>query len=201
MLMLCGTIMAQEDNLYENPANKYEDNRNKLSPRYANFQYAGSMGLVSAGLGWNYGKRDRWETDLMVGYIPKYTTNKAKVCITLKENFVPWNLQLKNRDFYIQPLTSSFYVNTVLSDEFWMNEPEKYPSSYYTFSTKLRFNISIGQRIFYNVPAHIKLGIKSIAAFYEISTCDLYIISAIGNSNLKYTNYLHLSLGIKLGLQ
>jgi hypothetical protein len=172
------------------------DYKNKLVPDHSKLQYAGSMGLVSGGVGWNYGNKDNWETDFMIGYIPKYTTDKAKVCITLKENYIPWKKQLKNSAFFLEPLTSSIYVNTVSGEEFWTKEPDKYPNPYYKFSTKMRFNISIGQRIIYKTPAHTKTGIKSATAFYEVSSNDLYIISAIRDSHLKPTDYLHLSLGV-----
>ena len=65
------------------------DNKSKLMPSQFKLQYAGSMGLVSSGFGWIYGKNNNWETDFMLGYIPKYTTHKAKMCVTIKENYIP----------------------------------------------------------------------------------------------------------------
>lgn len=199
MLFIINNASAQENNdSYERRLNKYQERWNKLIPRYAKLQYAGSMGLVSAGIGWNYGKKDQWETDLMIGYIPKYTTDKAKVCITLKENYIPWKLPLKNQQFSFSPLACGLYVNTVIGDDFWIKEPGKYPSSYYKFSTKIRFNICLGQQMTYQIPSAWRKRWKSVTAFYEISTNDLYLISAIGNSNLTPTDYLHLSLGLKM---
>lgn len=61
---------------------------NKLIPRYAKGQYAGSIGKFSAGLGWNYGK-DRWETDLLLGFIPKNADRHAMATLTLKQNYLP----------------------------------------------------------------------------------------------------------------
>ena len=169
---------------------------NKLMPSQFKIQYAGSMGLISEGVGWNYGKKDNWETDFIIGYIPKYTTDNAKVCITVKESFIPWKVPLKNNNFCFEPLTSSVYFTTVFGEEFWAKEPNKYPQAYYGFSTKIRFNISVGQRIVYKNTARMKMKIKSISAFYEISSNDLYIISAVSNSNLTPIDYLHLSLGM-----
>ncbi|MCS2917690.1 hypothetical protein NXW71_04920 [Parabacteroides merdae] len=39
---------------------------------------------------------------------------------------------------------------------------------------------------------------KSISFFYELSTCDLYLINKIGNGYLKPKDYLSLSFGLKL---
>lgn len=41
---------------------------------------------------------------------------------------------------------------------------------------------------------------KQISLFYEISTCDLYVISAFTNKYLKPKDYLSLSFGIKMQL-
>lgn len=95
-----GTLNAQEDTTpYEARAKKYSERWNNLRPSHMKLQYAGSMGLVSFGTGWDYGKNNQWETDLMFGFIPKYTTDNVKVCITLKQNFIPWAIQLKESDF------------------------------------------------------------------------------------------------------
>ena len=48
---------------------------------------------------------------------------------------------------------------------------------------------------------HIRLfTAKEITFFYEISTCDLYVVSAFTNKYLKPKDYLSLSFGIKLQL-
>lgn len=58
---------------------------------------------------------------------------------------MPWKIKL-NDQFNIEPLACGLYLNTVLDNEFWVKEPEKYPSGYYGLSTKLRTNIFAGQR-------------------------------------------------------
>ena len=172
------------------------ENKSKLIPNQSKLQYAGSMGLISIGFGWSYGKNNNWETDFMLGYVPKYSTDKAKMCITIKENYIPWKKQLKNSAFFLEPLTSSIYINTVSGEEFWSQEPDKYPNPYYRVSTKIRFNISAGQRMTYKIPASKKTHVKFISVFYEISSSDLYIYSAFKDSHLKLTQFLHLSFGI-----
>ena len=199
-LALSANNISAQDNQdsHELRTQKTIEKWNRLMPKYEKIQYAGSMGLVSAGIGRYYGKREQWETDLMIGYIPKYTTNAIKMCVSYKENFYPWKKQLKNSDFYFEPFSFGFYINSVLDDEFWVHNPDKYPSSYYTFSTKIRFNICVGQRITYEIPVNKRIYAKSVSAFYEISTSDLYLVSALGNSHMKPTDYLRLSLGVRI---
>lgn len=182
---------------YDKNIIKYKAKWENLIPSYSKFQYAGSMGLVSIGPGWDYGKNDQWETDLMIGIVPAYSTNETKLTLTLKQNFIPWKINLKKSNFSIDPLACGIYVNSIFGDNFWSREPDKYPNKYYKFSTKLRFHVYIGQRFTYNIPSEKRRNNKSITAFYEISSSELYLMSAFTNSYLKPTDYLHLSLGVK----
>ena len=92
------------------------------------------------------------------------------------------------------------YFNTVFGDEFWVNEPDRSPKGYYGFSSKVRIHAFLGQRITYDIDPRRRFTAKSITFFYELSTCDLYIVSAFTNKYLKPRDYLSLSFGLKLQL-
>ena len=57
-LFLTGTLQAQEeiedDVRYKKRVKKYISRWEKLIPRYTKLQFAGSMGMLSLGTGWNY---------------------------------------------------------------------------------------------------------------------------------------------------
>jgi hypothetical protein len=55
----------------------------------------------------------------------------------------------------------------------------------------------VGQRLRYDIPDGNHKWMKSVTAFYELSSCDLYIVSAFTNHYLKPTDYLRLSFGLK----
>lgn len=182
---------------YAKRAEKIQSKWQKLIPSYSKAQFAGSMGLISVGTGWNYGKNKQWETDLLFGIVPRYSTEKVKVTMTLKQNFIPWSIRVNDKiDF--KPFSTGLYLNTIFAEEFWRSEPSKYPNSYYKFSTKMRFNIFVGQGWEYKFDTSKKVFCKSITFFYEISTNELYLISAATNKYLKAKDFLGLSLGIKL---
>lgn len=181
---------------YEKRMESYKNKWQDLIPTHAKIQFAGSMGLFSTGIGWDYGKHNQWETDVLIGIIPSYTT-KAKTSFTIKQNYMPWNISL-GKDFVLEPLACGLYFNTVLDKDFWVKEPDRYPKGYYNFSTKIRTNIFIGQRLTCNLQQDKQHIGRAITFFYEISTSDLYIVSAFGNNYLRPEDYLHLSLGIKL---
>lgn len=192
-------IVANAQNGYEKRVNRYQSQWEKLIPTHQKVQYAGGMGLISVGLGWDYGKSDQWETDVFFGYLPRYSTKDAKITFTLKQNYMPWKKNLGSK-FTLEPLACGLYVNTIFNGEFWVNEPDKYPDGYYSFSTKMRFHIYIGQRITLNIPPEKRLFTKSLTFFYEISSNDLYIASAFTNSYLGPKDYLRLSFGLKFQL-
>jgi len=208
MLLSAGMLMAedtiqvkqQDDNQYAHRVERIQKKWASLIPTQLIIQNAGNMGVVSAGIGWCYGKSRKWETHLLFGFIPKHQTTRPKMTMTLKENFIPWNIDLK-KGWSFNPLTTSLYVNTVYGSEFWRTQPGRYPDGYYEFmSTRFRLNIAIGQRINFLIPRQKRKIHKSISFFYEINSCDLYIRSKILDKNVSLTDILGLSLGLKFQL-
>ena len=183
---------------YERRISRYRSTWQSLIPTQFILQNAGNMGLLSLGIGWNYGRRDQWETHLLVGRMPKYRSTRSKMTVTLKETFIPWRIGI-GKGWDVEPLTTGLYVNTVFGHEFWESQPDRYPDKYYEFmSTKFRLNVFLGERITKTVPNNRRKFIKSITAFYELSTCDLYIRSMIQDSNVHLNDIVGLSLGVKL---
>ena len=204
LLLFSPGSFAQQDsivkpNKYDKRIHRYRGHWEKLIPTHTKVQFVGNMGLLSFGTGWDYGKKNQWETDVFLGFIPKYDSKRTKVTITLKQNYMPWSLNL-GRGFSTEPLTCGIYFNTVFGNEFWVHEPDRYPKGYYGFSSKIRSHIFLGQRLTYDIDPQRRYTAKSITFFYELSTCDLYLISAATNSYLRPRDYLSLSFGLKLQL-
>lgn len=172
----------------------------ELIPTQVIIQNAGNMGLVSIGIGWDYGKHKQWETNLLLGYLPRYNSRRAKMTMTLKENFIPWSIYVRH-GWLFEPLSCGIYFNTVFGSEFWDREPDRYPDKYYPLlKTKVRTNVFVGQRLTKIVPKNRRKFLKSITLFYEISSCDLYIRSAVMERDVSLWDILGLSLGLKLQL-
>ena len=208
LLLWLGTSHVMADSIYVEHAqesrfdkrvHRYRKHWAGLIPTQFAVQNAGNMGFLSAGFGWDYGKRKQWETNLLFGYIPKYQSTRGKLTMTLKENYIPWSFELKP-GMSVEPLRCGLYLNTVYGEEFWNSQPGRYPDGYYEFmSTKFRLNIFIGQQLTVEIPQEKrKLFAKSITAFYEISTCDLYLRSKFIDHSTPWKDMLGLSLGMKL---
>jgi len=170
-----------------------------IVPAYGIVQFVGNMGLVSVGVVWDYGLKGQWETAALFGLIPKNEGEKSYVTFTLKETFIPWRISLSER-IAVEPLTTGLYVNTILSRDFWVREPEKYPYGYYGFSTKMRLNLFIGQGITLYAGDGGTFPVKGATLFYEFGATDLYVISGATNRYLKFWDIFGLSFGIKIKL-
>lgn len=207
LLLLAAARVSADDSIYavEPSTKKYDQHVHKAYMRWASLipsqfvaQNAGNMGLLSVGAGWTYGKHHKWETHLLFGIIPKHQSTRAKLTMTLKENYLPWSISLK-RGWSLEPLQASIYVNTVYGHEFWKSQPGRYPDDYYEFmSTKFRLNVALGQRITWQIPDNKRKYAKSISLFYEVSSCDLYIRSKILDNSIPLKNILGLSIGVKI---
>ena len=59
------TQMPNRHHKYDKRVHRYRRAWEALIPTHTKLQYAGGMGLLSWGIGWDYGKRGQWETDLL----------------------------------------------------------------------------------------------------------------------------------------
>ena len=185
---------------YDKRVHRYRKRWEALIPTQSVVQFAGNMGFLSFGMGWSYGKRNQWETNQLIGFIPKYKSSRAKVTMTIKENYIPWSVYV-GKGVQIEPLRTGLYLNAVFGSEFWNEQPSRYPNDYYEFlSTKFRLNIFAGQGVTKIVPMNHLRFVKSVTAFYELGTCDLYIRAKYQDHSVKFWDLMGLSLGLKFQL-
>ncbi len=167
---------SQHSSRYDNNVAKMKTGWMRLIPNQLVGQFAGSIGAYAFGWGWHYGERDRWETDLLFGYVPKSNGSEDHLTFTIKQRYIPWRLPLgRSKNWEVEPLAAGAFVNLIFGEGFWHREPSKYTSGYYGFSNKLRYNVFLGQRIRYNIPSRDRNLVKSISFYYELSRCDHYL--------------------------
>ncbi len=184
---------------YDKRIHRYRTNWEALVPTQMVLQTCGNMGLFSVGVGWDYGKKRQWETELLIGVIPKYDSRSVKMTMTLKENYIPWSIYLK-KGWSFEPLECGLYLNTVFGHDFWTKQPTKYESGYYPFSTRIRPNIFFGERFSMEIPKNRRKFVKSFSFFYEIGTNDIYFMRFYRNGSAGFWDVFGLSLGIKAQL-
>lgn len=182
---------------YDRRVMNYRKHWDVLIPTSGVIQVCGNMGIVSMGIGWAYGKRRQWETQLLLGYIPKFDSDDEKWTLTLKQNFIPWKKPM-GKGWTFEPLECSLYFNTVFGHDFWTKQPTKYESGYYPFSTRIRPNLAFGERFKYDIPHNKRKCIKSITFFYELGTNEIYALRFFRNGNAGFWDVFGLSLGVKV---
>ncbi len=197
-LPAAGRAAAFSDRAYDARIERYVAGYSALIPKYAKAQFAGGIGLASVGLGWDYGKNGRWETDVLIGVVPRMGSNRAKMTFTVRECLVPWDVHLGSSAFSFAPLRASLGLNSIFGHEFWPKSPNRYPDGYYFFSTKFQVVFALGQQVSLNIADERRRLWRSVGFFYELSTNDKYVLSGFGNRRLGFADIFHLDFGVKL---
>ena len=96
--------------------------------------------------GWDYGSRRQWETYLLFGFIPKCSSSRPKMTMTLKQNYMCHGT-------FRWAMASSLSrsprecISTRSSDgSSGPRSPPNIRAGYYKFATKIRANIFAGER-------------------------------------------------------
>lgn len=168
---------------------------NRLIPTVFPFQYAGGMGMFSAGIGWDYGRDNKFETHLMIGFLPKRYNSSAYATLTLREEYLPWRIRIASTPFEVRPLSVSLAMNTIFSSDFWTREPDRYPNGYYAFSSRVRFHLGIGSRLTFRIPERRRYVVKHISLYYVVSVCDLYLRQKIVDSAVPTGDIFTIGIG------
>lgn len=181
---------------YERSVEKSVSFWQSVKPRRVVVQYAGGTGLLSAGLGWMYGKKHSWETDFMLGYVPPYSGGRGKFTITARETYVPFDIKVCG-GISCQPFAVAVYVGAITGREFWAGAPSRYPRKYYGFSPGVRVGLSMGQRARLKIPGSLRNSFRDVIFYYGFNTCDLDIVSFSTNRHISLWDIVNISLGVK----
>lgn len=192
LFLWSGALSAQTP--HENRIEAYRKGWDRLIPTQLKSHFAGSMGMVSVGPGWDYGRRRQWETDFLLGVVPGSKQESPHLTMTLKQTYTPFRIHL-GHEFELEPLTAGLYITKISGEYFWAKQPERYPKGYYFWAVNTRFNISLGQAV--TIPLNSKRFSRSASLFYEVNTNDLYVISKVGNKVIKIKDIIGLSVGVR----
>ncbi|OGX86710.1 hypothetical protein [Hymenobacter glacialis] len=166
-------------------------------PAHLLLQTGGGLGQVAAGAGYALAK-NRLETDVLFGYVPRKYAGSTLSLASLKVMYSPFRLQVAPK-VQVLPLTVgayASYTHGIAND----GVRGQYPKDYYWFSVDTRVGPLLGGRVTYLAPPLAATGQpRRVSAYYELGTNDLYIASFFGNLNggLGFGKILTLALGVK----
>lgn len=166
-------------------------------PDDAIVQYAGSIGFLSAGAGYSLAK-GRIETDILLGYLPKFIGGANIWTAALKSNWIPIQFQASDQ-LKVIPFTTGLMVSHTFGPNYFVLLPDHYAKNYYTFSTAVHLYYQFGSRIQFPLG---KESFPEMALYYELNSSAEAIFSYIQNPKaLSPSDIFFLSLGLRLHLK
>lgn len=168
--------------------------RNKFLPDHLKLQFAGEIGFLSIGAGYQT-KNKKWEGDLYYGYVPKSVGGVNIHSLTAKLTALPIT-PVKWKNTSINLLSAGLLVNYTLGKQYFGFTPDNYPFEYYGFPTSVHAAAFLGGGI--NQKLKTKKRLNNIGLYYEVLTYDVLLISYLGNKNsLSLTDIMSLGIGIR----
>lgn len=164
-------------------------------PDHFVIQYAGNIGLLSAGPGYSY-LRDKVNTEILNGITPGFESSSSIHSFTGKTSYHPFSIKLK-KDYQFEPLKIGTGISYSLGPQFHTTWPGRYPADYYWWTTSFRITPFVGSTISRSV-GNENTAIKRVELYYEVGTHDLHIVSYMDNKSLDLWKILNLAIGTKL---
>ena len=161
---------------------------------------AGGQGLVAAGLGWTT-KTDKLAIDVLGGYVPKAYSITSMGVFTAKASYAPWQWQQAATRWRVQPLAFGALVSHTVSKGLSTTWDSRYRPNYYWWSARTRVGGFAGSSVGYVFHPSRRGYARSIAAYYELGTNDLYVATYWKNWDaLPVSSLLTLGFGLRVQL-
>lgn len=160
---------------------------------YLKTQYAGNLGLVSAGVGSEF-FNNRLSVDLNYGYLPKFVNGVHVHTFSAKPAF-------RFKEHSISGFTAGCYSGIVfsysLASNTYANMPSCYPDGYY-FSNAFHLYPFVGTRLNLtsdnNRPHFLSL-------FTELGTTDYELLCALKNKEIRFYDIWNICFGLEIHLK
>lgn len=170
-----------------------------LIPQEAIIQYAGSIGYLSAGAGYEIFGNRRGNLSFHYGYVPKDKGGELHIT-TLKIAYKPWQVSLKKwGTFY--PFNPGFFISYTFHRDLSVSFPSgQYPGDYYYWSEAIRPHLSFNSEVVLKTPSALKsTGIRGLGLYLEANTNDYYLVNFVQNtSELKIDDIFQLGIGLRV---
>ncbi len=162
----------------------------KLIPDHVNIQFAGNIGLISAGTGYKL-FNEIWQTDILLGYVPESVAEADIFTIAWKNNFRLIKYQIKNKTL---SLNTAFSVNLETGNNSYLVPSKKFPKDYYG-TNSLTYGLYLGGRI--NIPLKSKI-LSSVDIGVEVCTLASYAYYNIIAEDERYSDIYSISFHTNL---
>ncbi len=168
---------------------------NALVPDKVITQYAGSIGYMSLGLGYDL-FQERTELSFHYGYVPEVKGGELHIA-ALKFEYKPFKLKISD-GLLFRPVNPVVFGSYTFGKAFGFGfDRDQYPKGYYFWSPALRGHLGASSEL--EVLSDASSSIKSITLFTEANTNDLYLVSWYENrTTTPFYKIFHLGFGLKV---
>jgi hypothetical protein len=165
--------------------------RKDFLPQHVKFQFAGGIGLISVGFGYE-SKNKKVEGDFYYGYVPEKRGGVEIHTVSSKPSWFPLK-KVRYKGVGVRPLSLGTWVNYTFGKQYFLFSPENYPYNYYKFPTAMHMGAFIGGQVEVS-----KSKRKKLSFYYELGTTDVDVVSYATNVNaIQFSQIFNLGLGVK----
>lgn len=165
----------------------------RFIPDYVKLQFAGGIGLLSAGVGYSFFK-EKLEVSYFYGYVPKSVSIDDLHSVSLQVTAKFWRFKV-NPGIEIVPLNVGWFIHHTFGNEYWITLPSHYPAEYYWWSPGRNSGIFLGGEIKTKLLSN-KTPASGTAFYARLGTRGLYVTSKIGNSSIPFRDIVEFGFGV-----
>ena len=169
-----------------------------LIPDDAILQYAGSIGYLSVGAGYELFGNKRGNIDINYGYVPE-SKGGALHIVTAKFAYRPFVINISNWA-KIYPFNPGVFIRYTFNRNLGFNfDTVQYPKGYYYFSEAARPHLSFSNEFQLTKGKTLeRTGLKALSIYSEFNTNDYYLVNYFQNTKaLSVTDIFKVGIGIR----
>jgi hypothetical protein len=174
---------AQEPNLVKD--------KSWYVPKYVKVQFAGNIGLVSVGAGYQLFNKVLY-TELLYGFVPESVSKSDEIhLISIKNTFPIFRKEI-GKNFTISPI-AGFATTYEIGTNSFTTLPSIYPEGYYV-PNAFHFTLFGGAMVHKDFKES-KM-IKGADFYFEVGTVETYLWFAITSKEVSASDILSTSIGV-----
>jgi hypothetical protein len=166
-------------------------------PHYVPLQFAGNIGFLSTGLGYETNSGN-YHLNLLYGYVPASVGQHYVHMITAKNIFPLRHLPLSDHQSLAPYLGLGLMVE--VGGNAFFTLPSHYPDGYYDFPKNLHVTGFAGVRLRHLFRHNITF-LRGMDIYAEAGTIDVYVWYRTISDEIKFNQMFSLALGLNFLLQ
>lgn len=166
-----------------------EQKRPAALPDHVKAQFAGTIGFISVGAGYDWSK-GKLEGDVYYGYVPSWVGGVDIHSLTAKLTWLPLEREYSN-NIIIDWLNAGILLNYAFGRRYHLFSRTRYSFVYYGFPTAAHVAFFLGGGVTK----------KNVGLYYEFGTTDSKLVSFASNSKaIPFTDIINIGFGVRLKL-